>query len=294
MIFESFFFKKDPNAPESDRADLQFPEKTIILTALHRREIGMNETIRILLSGLTVFATHLLEGITGFGSSVLALPFLSPLNGLKNAVPLLCVLNCFMALYLVLRSWRAVSWKEFGFIALWVGLGLPVGLLLYDVLPAAQLCILLGAAMIAVGGNGCRKCLKKDTGPAPAKRTFFMRALLFCGGIIQGAFGSGGPFIVIYAARALPEKSLFRVTLSLLWLTTNSVRLIVWTVRGNVWNGEIGRLILIAFPFMVAGVLIGDWLHRKVNDFYFRLCVYAVLCIAGAVMLANNLRTLLG
>ncbi|MBQ9335962.1 MAG: sulfite exporter TauE/SafE family protein [Lentisphaeria bacterium] len=254
----------------------------------------MDEWLTALLSGFTVFCTHLLEGITGFGSSVLALPFLTPLIGLKNSIPLLCVLNWFMAVYLVWRSWRAVSWKEFAFILLWVGLGLPAGLLLFEVLPAQHLCVILGAAMIVIGADGSRKCLHGNGAAQPAaKRNIFMRLLLFCGGIIQGAFGTGGPFIVIYAAKALPDKSLFRVTLSLLWLVTNSVRLIVWTVQGNVWNPGIGLTVLAAFPFMIAGVLTGDFLHRKVNEFHFRLCVYIILCAAGAVMLVNNLRLIL-
>jgi hypothetical protein len=253
--------------------------------------------LKTILCGLTVLATHLIEGVTGFGSSVLALPFLTPLAGIKNAVPMLCLLNCIMAAYLVCRSRRSINWKEFGFIALWVAPGLLPGLVLYAFLPVHILCAVLGAAMVGIGADGSRKCLKRTDASAEsagAKRSIFMRALLFCGGVIQGAFGSGGPFIVIYAAKALPEKSLFRVTLSLLWLVTNSVRLVVWIVQGTVWNRENLALSLAALPFMVAGVLIGDWLHHRVNAFYFRLCVYLVLCAAGAVMLTGNLIELFG
>ena len=128
---------------------------------------------------------------------------------------------------------------------------------------------------------------------APAKRNLPMRALLFTGGIIQGAFGSGGPFVVIYAARALPEKSLFRVTLSLLWLTTNLARLAVWIIRGTVGNAADFRMLGAALPFMAAGVLLGDYLHRKVDETRFRRCVYCVLAAAGAVMLINNLARIL-
>ena len=256
----------------------------------------MESWLKTILCGLTVFATHLIEGVTGFGSSVLALPFLTPLAGIRNAVPMLCLLNCIMAAYLVCRSWRSISWREFGFIALWVTLGLPLGLALYAFLPVHVLCAVLGAAMVVIGADGSRKCLKRTEAAAEsaaAKRSIFMRALLFCGGVIQGAFGSGGPFIVIYAAKALPEKSLFRVTLSLLWLVTNSARLVVWTVQGTVWNRENLSLTLAALPFMVAGVLIGDYLHRRVDGGVFRLCVYVVLGVAGAVMFAGNLMKLL-
>ena len=52
----------------------------------------MDEWMKILLGALVVLATHLLEGITGFGSTVLALPFLSLLTGLKNFIPMLYLL----------------------------------------------------------------------------------------------------------------------------------------------------------------------------------------------------------
>ncbi len=42
--------------------------------------------IPILLSGLTVFVTHALEAVTGFGCTVLALPFVTALIGVKSAV----------------------------------------------------------------------------------------------------------------------------------------------------------------------------------------------------------------
>ena len=253
----------------------------------------MDEWLKIILGALVVLATHMLEGITGFGSTVLALPFLSLLTGLKNSIPMLCAVGWVMSLYLVIRSWRAFQWQEFRFILLWAGLGLAPGMLLYEYLPANHLCVILGCAMIVIGLDGCRKCYRRNGEVRPAGRNWLMRALLFCGGIIQGAFGSGGPFVIIYAARALPKKSLFRVTLSLLWFIMNSIRMCVWTVQGTVWNREIGLLILAALPFMVIGVLIGDHLHRKVNQFYFRVCVYMVLWIAGAVMLIRNLLLIL-
>ena len=81
-----------------------------------------------ILSALVIFTTHTLEGITGFGSSVLALPFLEPALGLDLTVQLLCILSWSMALYIIIRSWKDIKWKEFLFIVLWAGLGMPVGI----------------------------------------------------------------------------------------------------------------------------------------------------------------------
>ena len=116
-----------------------------------------------------------------------------------------------------------------------------------------------------------------------------MKALLFAGGIIQGAFGTGGPFIVIYSARALPEKRVFRVTLSLLWFTINSCRLIFWLSDGRLTAPESGKALLWAFPVMLAGVILGDYLHNKVSERNFKIGAYAILVLSGIFMTINNL-----
>ena len=243
-----------------------------------------------ILSAVVIFATHLLEGITGFGSTVLALPFLNITLGLHLTVQLLCILSWSMALYIIIRSWKDILWKEFLFILLWAGLGIPVGMWIFDYLPAEVLCIILGIFMVFVGVRGVKTTASpKSTAATAAKRTILMKVLLFMGGIIQGAFGSGGPFVVIYAARALPEKRVFRVTLSLLWLTTNGGRLVYWLLKGELGNAALRNALLWAFPVMLAGVIVGDYLHNKVSERNFKIGVYAVLVISGMFMAINNL-----
>ena len=243
-----------------------------------------------ILSALVIFTTHTLEGITGFGSTVLALPFLNVTLGLRLTVQLLCILSWSMALYIILRSWKDILWKEFLFILLWAGLGVPVGMWILDYLPAGILCVILGIFMIFVGIRGVKStCSSQQMPSGKVKRTWLMKALLFTGGVIQGAFGSGGPFVVIYAARALPEKRVFRVTLSLLWLTTNGSRIIYWLGNGELFNAEMGNALLWSFPVMLAGVILGDYLHNKVSERNFKIGVYAVLVIAGAFMAVTNL-----
>ena len=243
-----------------------------------------------ILSALVIFATHTLEGITGFGSSVLALPFLEPALGLELTVQLLCILSWSMALYIIIRSWKDILWKEFLFIVLWAGLGMPVGIWMFDRLPAGILCVILGIFMVFVGIRGVNSSYKSAEQPqTPVKRTLLMKALLFAGGIIQGAFGTGGPFIVIYSARALPEKRVFRVTLSLLWFTINSCRLIFWLSDGRLTAPESGKALLWAFPVMLAGVILGDYLHNKVSERNFKIGAYAILVLSGIFMTINNL-----
>ncbi|MBO5763324.1 MAG: sulfite exporter TauE/SafE family protein [Lentisphaeria bacterium] len=251
----------------------------------------MTELEIIALAGLVVFLCHLLEGITGFGSTVVSLPFLTGLIGIRMAVPLLCVMSWVMAVYIVLRSWKAIAWKEYAFICFWVALGMPAGMFLFEWMPAEWLCVLLGIFMIGVGIQGSIRCWKPQTeAAAPVRnRSWIMKLILWGGGVITGAFGTGGPFVVIYASGALREKTLFRVTLSLLWLTMGTWRLLVWTWQGNVWTPVLWQRIFWMLPFLVSGVLLGDFLHYRVKELTFRKIVYGVLGVSGMVMLGNNL-----
>lgn len=253
----------------------------------------MNDFTKFSLTGLVIMITHTLEAITGFGCTVLALPFVALLLGIKVAVPVLCVLAWLLAIYIVVRSRRMIKWKEFLFIIIYVGLGLPIGIILFDKLPAKTLSIVLACFMVSVGGLGFIKTIKnkaKSTGNLRAvSKNFIMKTFLFCGGIIHGAFSSGGPFVVIYAAKALPDKSLFRVTLCLLWSTLNTILMIHWTISGGVWSKEIAIAILITLPFLIGGMILGDYLHHKVDEYYFRISVYGVLGTSGIIMAISNI-----
>lgn len=252
----------------------------------------MNEILSLLIVGAIVFSSFTLEGITGFGCTVIALPFVTMLLGIRMTVPFLCVLSTLLSIYIFIRSYRSLCWKEYLFIALHVAPGLPVGMYLFNRLPAAALCLLLACVMVIVGLHGFFKTVREKQNILPAglpPKNLFMRGILFLGGIIHGAFGTGGPFVVIYASRALPEKGLFRLTLTMLWLTMNFIRIGEWMYQGTVFTPQFGKYLLMTLPFVVAGMIFGDYLHRKVNEHSFRQCVYSVLCVSGVVMFFANL-----
>lgn len=64
------------------------------------------------LFGLIVLATHFIQGITGFGSAVLAMPFCILLTGIDTARPVLTVLALVLDVYLLVVSWRHVDWRH--------------------------------------------------------------------------------------------------------------------------------------------------------------------------------------
>ena len=238
-----------------------------------------------------VFITHALEGITGFGCTVLALPFMCWLVGPHTAVPVLVVLAWMLAGLVIVAARRRIVWREFGLVVLYALPGLPLGMVLYRYLPEKGLMLLLSVFMIVVGARGLARHWIRHAGVTTQRTPSWRHRLaLFGGGIVQGAVGSGGPLVVIYAARALTDKSIFRVTLCMLWFSLNSILIASWLADGTMFRKpEILRVLAITIPFMLAGLWMGDRLHHRVNERHFRIGIYAILALCGMVMLVNEL-----
>lgn len=233
------------------------------------------------LLGCVVLVTHFLEGITGFGCTVLALPFAIMLVGTKQAVPVLLFLALLLAIYIVSLDWRRIVWKEFFKIVCFVGIGLPVGIFAFGSLNETVLKYILGAFMIAVAVRGLLTYLVKlNENRLPG---WVLNILLVIGGFIHGVFSSGGPLVVIYAKKVLPDKSNFRATISMLWLALNTVMLVQSVVSGRM-TAQSWEIIAVCLPFLIGGALAGNWAHRHIKDKYFSQLVYSVLLVSGGFM----------
>jgi uncharacterized membrane protein YfcA len=257
--------------------------------------------LRVSLLGLVILLTHFIEGITGFGCTVLALPFCISLIGIKVAVPVLIVIGGLLALYIIIIDFKNIVWKEYIKIVSFVILGLPIGMWLFNILPDAILKKLLGVFMIVVAVRGlylafksksaveCREEAGHDAVSVglvaiTSLKKYLLNFILFFGGIIHGAFGSGGPFIVIYATKALPDKSNFRATLCMLWVTLNSI-MIFKNIKSGVMTTPVCELILWMLPFLAAGMILGNYTHKKINGNSFLKVVYVVLLLSGVLMM---------
>lgn len=247
----------------------------------------MPDAVGFGLIAIIIFLTHFQEGVTGFGCTVLALPFLALLIGLKPAVPVLVLQAWVLTGYIVLISRRDIVWKEYALILGLAGIGFPVGMWMRESLSETTLKWVLAFFMILVGAHGFVRYMtrpKPDVGDAGRK--WLSATLLPIGGFIHGAFGSGGPLAVIYATKALPNKSVFRATLCMAWFTLNTVLVTQFATSGKL-TPHIWKLIAFCMPFNVLGMVIGNHAHHRMNELLFKRIVYAVLILAGIAIVLS-------
>lgn len=250
-----------------------------------------------LLTGGVVFLTHTLEVITGFGCTVLAFPFVTWILGIYEAKILLAVLTWILGAYLVTTKFRHINVREFGIIVALVGLGMPLGIYLFTHVSSEALKLALGLFIVVTSVAQLQKLHGKSS-PGVTLPGWVYGLLLVAGGIIHGAFATGGPFVVLYATRTLKDKGEFRATLSLLWVCLNTFLIATdATFRPLLGNiaavatdgapmGQSLRNLAWSLPFLLVGIAVGEGVHRRVDAALFRKMVFWVLLATGVFMLA--------
>ncbi len=230
----------------------------------------------LLIVCLIVFLSHIVEGITGFGCMILALPFVSSILGLQTAVPVLVLLSTVFDLILISKGTCCINWKESKKIILITLFFMPFGFFLLRYVYEDFLMRLLGIFILLIAIDGL--CPKNHI---PKNH------LVFClpiAGLIQGAFGGSGPFMVLYSQSVLKDKTVFRNTMAFIWIILNLFNLIQYSISGmltsTVWN-----TFILLCPVIIAGYITGTILHHKIRADLFSSIIYIILIITGISML---------
>jgi hypothetical protein len=227
------------------------------------------------------------EAITGFGSTVLTVAMGAHLLPLAVLLPVYVPVNLVLSAWLVARHRRHVDRALLfrGMLPL-VGAGMVAGLLLYRLQPGKNLLIGFGAFVALLASVELWRIARRTPVSPPGR--WHTRLALIAGGVVHGVYGSGGPLIVYATARSVTDKSVFRVTLSALWLVLGVVLIVHFAVLGLL-NASTLWTSASLLPPLVLALLIGERLHHRVPEAPFRVLVYALLLVAATSLLWRTL-----
>lgn len=238
----------------------------------------------LLAAALIVAVTYSIFGLTGAGSTVLALPFLVLLLPLKFTVPLLMLLDLVASLVVSARAKGRLRWDEFGRLVPLLLAGIALGLTLLIRVPETPLLAGLGAFLVLYA----LYCLMRRGGPVSLSRRWVVPIGLF-GGALSALFGTGGVLITLYFAGRLKDKNELRATITAGVLLNSGARLIAFGATGLLTQPGLLLSALLLLPSMAIGLFVGQRLHAKVDAGAVLRVVYLVLLIAGASLLARTL-----
>ena len=232
---------------------------------------------------LTIFLSNIIQGITGFAGTLLAMPFSLRLVGADLAVPVLNFLGFVSGLYVFLPNRDKVVWGEIKRVVTIMIPFMFLGVLIRERLMEQQriLYLILGVLVIFMAIRGLRDSfLKRDERDKKPLSDPVMNLILILSGIIHGMFVSGGSLLVIYMAERLDDKTAFRSTLSAVWVILNGILLVTQIFSGDI-TGEVAMNQLIALPVLFLAMYIGSVLFKRMEQRTFLIITYILLIISG-------------
>ena len=267
---------------------------------------------------LVILLSNIIQGITGFAGTILAMPPSLMLVGYDTAKPVLNVLGLLSGVYVFAGHRKHVCWGELKKIVAVMAAGIVGGIFLKGFFAGREraLYALLGLFVVCLSLQGLHKLWRDWLGTqedaaagaeaaaeakaaagaktAEAKAAAEGKAagpdkaglylLLGLAGIVHGIFVSGGPLLIGYLTKRIQDKVSFRATISTVWVVLNTI-ILLDDIRSGLWNPELVKIQVASIPFLLAGMAVGSRLYAKMSQRLFMLITYVLLFVSGISLL---------
>ncbi|MCC5812923.1 MAG: sulfite exporter TauE/SafE family protein [Ectothiorhodospiraceae bacterium] len=228
--------------------------------------------------GLFILLAYTVEAMTGFGSIVIALSLGALLLPIPELLPVLVPLNIVLTGYLCLRHRRHIHRATLLKLILpLMTAGTVVGYFARPALGNNLLQTLFGLLVLWFAARELWRLWRAR--PARVHGPLAARGLTFGAGITHGLFASGGPLLVYALAGSPLPKAQLRATLLTVWFSLNSLLTLVYLADGSLLPAL--PRVATYLPVVLAGIVIGEWLHRRIDEVRFRQLVFALLGVTG-------------
>ena len=259
------------------------------------------------LIGLMEIVSHIVQGCTGFGATVVATPVVVGLLGPKAGIPYGTIITIPLLYIWTFLYWKDIQWKTCMKIVLIMMPGLLFGNYLFRTLDPTYAKIFIGAFVSCIAISNIYKVFIKEPrdkakaekeglvykeAPDTTLKKIFRICCLILGGVVHGAFQIGGSLITVYTLSELKDKSQFRATMVMMWNFINAVNMYNQFSAGA-YTAEVMNALVIGFPMAMFGFWVGDKIHHKINKETFLKVVFVLLLIVGGDMFIRSLLILI-
>lgn len=235
--------------------------------------------MRNILFLIILFTANVIQAITGFVGTLLAMPLSMMLIGVHEAKVILNIMAVLSCLILASKSRKHIQPKILLNIIAWMAVGMVFGIWIFEHL---SLNILLPFYAIMIILIALKKLLIKNE---IKMSKWMLNGVLLAAGIIHGMFVAGGALLVVYASTVLKNKENFRATVAAVWVVLNTGLMISDFVQGYMTPGVIKMAGISILPLLLA-IYVGNKIHERIDQKVFMKITYALLLASGISILA--------
>jgi uncharacterized protein len=251
-----------------------------IMTRRHTHTMPVDPAV-ILPAGAIVLLAYVIFGISGFGSTLIAVPLLAHLFPLKFVIPLVVVLDCVGAFGMGFKLRADVNRRELVPLLPFLVVGMGIGVVLLLRLPAE---ILLGVLGFFVVAYGAKYMLGRESA-VRLPRWMALPVGLFAG-TTSTTLAVGGPIYVMYLTGRGSTPEQIRATLPVIFMFTTVTRITIFTFVG-LFSREILVTAAMLLPMMVLGIFIGHRMHLNFSRNDLVRVIGGLLVLSGVSLLVR-------
>jgi uncharacterized membrane protein YfcA len=233
-------------------------------------------------SSIAIFLAAIVRGFSGFGFSLLAITAISLVMPAREIVPSIFLLEVAASLNLIPSIWREIDWRGIAFLLIGYVVALPLGVYALANVPAAPMQLALGIFVIATAImmlKGFR--LEKTPG------SFATTATGAASGLLNGAFGTGGPPVVLFYFSTPAAAAVGRASVIAFFLSTDTLGLAELARNGLVTQQSFIQFVA-WLPALLIGVAVGAKGFKHMDQAQFRRAVLWILILLAVVGLAKG------
>lgn len=232
---------------------------------------------------LCVFGAAIVRGYSGFGFSLLSITSVSLVLPLPLVVPAIFLLEIAASLHLLPGTWRDIHWRSLLPLLIGCALATPIGLWFLANAPQAPMKIALGLFVLS-----CTALLWQGYAFARMPGTAASAAAGAASGLANGAFGIGGPPVILFYFASPAGTVVGRATLIFYFLATDMLALAWMAPQGMITRPSL-VLALLFLPALFAGVWLGARLFKSADPKTFRRWVLFILALLAGLTLLQGI-----
>jgi uncharacterized membrane protein YfcA len=236
----------------------------------------------LLASSAAIFLAAIVRGFSGFGFSLLSITAISLFMPAREIVPSIFLLEVAASLNLIPSIWREIDWRGIAFLLIGYVIALPFGVYALANVPAPPMQLALGIFVIGTAImmlNGFR--LERTPGSLATTATGA------ASGLLNGAFGTGGPPVVLFYFSTPAAAAVGRASVIAFFLSTDTLGLAELARNGLVTAQSFVQFVA-WLPALLVGVFVGAKGFKHMDQAKFRRAVLAILILLAAIGLGKG------
>lgn len=238
----------------------------------------------ILLVVVITFVAAYIQGLSGFGFPLFAVPILSFFLPITIAVPITTLLGIPINLLLVKEIPGMKPKLRETLILLITGcLTIPLGVWCLKFIDTNYIKIFLGVVIIV-----CTLLMLKGLKLDMKHPTAWNIGIGLVCGFLLGLANIAGPLLVLYLSNLNIEKKVFRGITILIFLTMGVANLVTSVASGLV-TSQVMTLAAFSLPLLLVGTWLGAWTCKRVNEGLFRKLSLGILFVTGFSVLVPGI-----